>query len=211
MEYEQGEKKCISIEYPQTLLETIRKKPEFETFSKLIDMSGLASKMSKKEKKYTIFAPTNEAFASFFYDYGTTLDEMLVEKDLLVSVLEYLVLPQVVEYKKLGMGEMYRTLLDNNMEGEYSLEVTFDYKTHNNRQEKNLIKNVLGDATWATVVRYNLWSCNGVIHAIDYVLLPDCLVKKWDKKRDPAEDEDDRRKLNQFLNLNGFQRAVGDK
>merc|ERR1712054_274881 len=25
MEYEQGEKKCISIEYPQTLLETIRK------------------------------------------------------------------------------------------------------------------------------------------------------------------------------------------
>lgn len=96
----------------------------------------------------TVFAPTNDAFSKV-----DNLDEILADKELLTSILTYHVVPTTV----------YSAGLSNNM------EVT----TLNGAEVKITLTGSTVKVNDATVVLANVPVKNGVIHAIDAVILPE--------------------------------------
>jgi len=99
---------------------------------------------------YTVFAPTNAAFASI----QPTVDSLLkpANKGKLQSVLKYHVVPGTYMAADLKDGQMLKTA-----EGE-SLKVS--------------VKNGVVKINGATVVKADVSASNGVVHVIDGVLVP---------------------------------------
>ena len=102
------------------------------------------------EGPYTVFAPTNEAFA----DIQSTVDTLLMpeNKDDLTNVLTYHVVPGTYTAADLTDGQELTTV-----QGE-KLKVSIDGDT---------VK--VGDAT---VAQADVTTSNGVVHVIDTVLVP---------------------------------------
>ncbi len=100
---------------------------------------------------FTVFAPTNEAFAAL--PEGTV--EMLLKpenKDKLVAVLTYHVVA----------GKVMSTDLKNNMKA----------KTVNGADAKITLSYGKAKVEGATVVAADIAASNGVVHVIDKVILP---------------------------------------
>jgi uncharacterized surface protein with fasciclin (FAS1) repeats len=99
---------------------------------------------------YTVFAPTNAAFASI----QSTVDNLLKpqNKGQLQSVLKYHVVPGIYMAADLKDGQLLKTA-----EGE-SLKVS--------------VKNGVVKINGATVVTADVQASNGVVHVIDGVLVP---------------------------------------
>ncbi|RNC85817.1 MAG: fasciclin domain-containing protein [Balneola sp.] len=100
---------------------------------------------------FTVFAPTNEAFAAL--PEGTV--EMLLKpenKDKLVAVLTYHVVA----------GKVMSTDLENNMKA----------KTVNGAYAKITLSYGKAKVEGATVVAADIEATNGVVHVIDKVILP---------------------------------------
>ncbi|MDB0579376.1 fasciclin domain-containing protein [Salinicoccus roseus] len=102
------------------------------------------------EGPYTVFAPTNEAFAQLLEDLGITQEELLAQPDL-ANVLLY----HVVE------GEVLAGDLEDGMEaptvnGEM---LTFDLSGDPMVNESNIVDT-------------DIEASNGVIHVVDSVLVP---------------------------------------
>ena len=116
--------------------------------------AGLADALSTT-KNITVFAPTDEAFAKL--PAGTV--EMLLKpenKDKLVAILTYHVLPRQLESKQMLAGPFHvRTLKAS---PDRTLAIT---------------KNASGvTVDNAKVIKADIMTDNGVIHVIDTVLLP---------------------------------------
>ncbi|RIW18501.1 fasciclin domain-containing protein [Algoriphagus lacus] len=105
----------------------------------------------KSEGPFTVFAPTNEAFAKL--PAGTVENLLKPEnKAQLVAVLTYHVVPGKVMSKDLKNGQKAKTVQGS--------EVTVTLK-----DGKAMIDN-------ATVVTADIEATNGVVHVIDTVILP---------------------------------------
>lgn len=122
---------------------------DFTTLVAAVQAAGLVDTL-KGEGPFTVFAPTDEAFAKL---PAGTVDELLKpeNKDKLTAILTYHVLPGEVTSSDLSDGMMAKTV-----EGE---DVTVE----------------LGDAVMindATVTAPDIEASNGVIHVIDTVLMP---------------------------------------
>jgi transforming growth factor-beta-induced protein len=106
---------------------------------------------------YTVFAPTNAAFAALLHELGVTKAQLLGSKELLTSVLTYHVLPAKVLAKDVVDGAMPTTV-----QGQ---KFTLD------KDRSSLeIRDARGRE--AHVVATDVQALNGVIHVIDKVLLP---------------------------------------
>ena len=106
---------------------------------------------------FTVFAPTNAAFASLLYELRLTKDQLLASKALLTSVLTYHVLPAKVLARDVTDGAMPTTVQGQKFtldKDGTSLEI------HDARGRE------------AHVVATDVQALNGVIHVIDKVLLP---------------------------------------
>ena len=100
---------------------------------------------------FTVFAPTNEAFAAL--PAGTL--EMLLKpenKDKLVAILTYHVVAGKVKSTDLSNGQMAKTVQGENV------DVAISYDT---------VK-----ISGAKVVAADVMASNGVVHVIDKVILP---------------------------------------
>lgn len=99
---------------------------------------------------FTLLAPTNEAFEALD---AATLDELLLpsNQDKLIDLLLYHIVPGLVLSDDFEDGTI-DTLLDDQ-----SISVSVDPILLNGRAE---------------VVQADIIACNGVIHAIDDVLVP---------------------------------------
>ena len=120
----------------------------FETLLAAVQKAGLA-KALKGEGPLTVFAPTDDAFARL---PEGALEELLADEEKLTSLLRLHVVPARVEASTLGSYAAIKTL------GGESLEV-----------DTSSVGIKIGSAY---VVEADIATSNGVIHAIDSVLLP---------------------------------------
>jgi uncharacterized surface protein with fasciclin (FAS1) repeats len=106
------------------------------------------------EGPFTLFAPSDEAFAAYLDGAGMSQEEAFAGAEMLQSILGYHVVTMMEDSEMvMGMdGQTFTTL------NGAPLEVTVDGDTV-----------MVGDAT---VLRYDIEASNGVIHVIDAVLSP---------------------------------------
>src|SRR5690606_38174316 len=69
-----------------TIAEIAAANPELSTLVELLEAAGLTETLNNTDAQYTVFAPSNEAFASF-PQYA--LDYLSANPELLTSVLNY--------------------------------------------------------------------------------------------------------------------------
>lgn len=126
----------------------------FDTLVAALGAAGLAETFADcAEGPFTVFAPTDEAFAAALAALDLTAEELLGNTELLTTVLQYHVVPGIV-----GSAEVVGSTSLETLQGE-SIAV--------NETELNGSVNIVSTDNWA---------CNGVVHAIDGVLLPPSLT-----------------------------------
>ncbi len=125
--------------------------PDFSTLVAAVQAAGLVETL-KSDGPFTVFAPTNAAFAAL--PAGTV--ESLLEpqnKDTLVSILTYHVVPGAVTSDQLAGQRLNVATVQGgtvHVDGRQGVKVND-----------------------ATVTAADILATNGVIHVIDTVLLPD--------------------------------------
>jgi uncharacterized surface protein with fasciclin (FAS1) repeats len=122
---------------------------QFSTLAQALEAAGLTAKLSASDSDYTVFAPTNEAFNQL---PEGALEYLLQpeNKEVLQRVLSYHVVPEEVESDEITGGEVAT------LDGGVTTEVTDQGVTVNN----------------ASVITPDIDASNGVIHAVNRVLLP---------------------------------------
>jgi uncharacterized surface protein with fasciclin (FAS1) repeats len=149
---------------PVSIAETVvnaassKDKPEFTTLLAAIKAADPAVlKTLSTDGPYTVFAPTDAAFAAALQSLNLTADQLLASKDL-TGILLYHVVPGHISSKTLvaaiGATGVKVVTLNGGL-------LTFTIKDG---------KVVINDSS--TVVATDIEASNGVIHVIDGVLLP---------------------------------------
>ena len=103
---------------------------------------------------FTVFAPTDAAFAALLGELGVTKAQLLADKDLLTAVLTYHVVPGRVLKAQVPVGVAIPTLQGGSFTVDNALQIT------DGRDRR------------AAIVATDVLATNGVIHVIDNVILP---------------------------------------
>lgn len=139
----------MAKEEKPTIVEIAASNDDFSTLVAAVKAAGLAETLSG-EGPFTVFAPTNAAFAKL---PDGTVEALLrpENKEQLVSILTYHVVPGNVTSDQVSAGEV------KTVQGD-SIDVSTNYgvKVDN-----------------AKVIKTDIMASNGVIHVIDTVILPD--------------------------------------
>jgi uncharacterized surface protein with fasciclin (FAS1) repeats len=130
------------------IIETAAAAGAFTTLARAIEGAGLTETL-KGEGPFTVFAPTDEAFAKL---PKSTLDALLEDREMLAAVLTYHVVP-----RPLGSADIARLT---------------SVRTANGKVVPISIANGVVMVSNATLIQTNIPATNGVIHVIDTVLLP---------------------------------------
>lgn len=130
------------------IVETAVTAGSFNTLVAAVKAAGLVEVLSG-EGPFTVFAPTDEAFAKI---PQATLDALLADKDALTAVLTYHVVAGEVRAQDVVNLTSAKTVNGQ----EISIQV---------RDGKVMIDD-------ATVITTDIQATNGVIHVIDTVILP---------------------------------------
>ena len=139
-----------SIAKAQDIVDTAIAAGQFGTLVAAVQAAGLVDTL-KSEGPFTVFAPTDEAFAAL--PEGTVENLLLPEnKDQLIAVLTYHVIPSAVMSGDIAGKKMEVATVQGS---DLSIDATMGVKVDN-----------------ATVVSADIETSNGVIHVIDQVLLP---------------------------------------
>ena len=132
---------------PVSVTDTIARDPQLSTLSGLVQRAGLADTL-KAGGPYTVFAPTNAAFAAV---PAKTMEDLAKDPARLKDVLSYHVLPVRVTAAEVKAGNA---------------------KT---AQGANVVLSRAGDFVTveeAMVERADITASNGVVHKVDRVLMP---------------------------------------
>jgi uncharacterized surface protein with fasciclin (FAS1) repeats len=133
----------------KTIVELAAETPELSTLVTAVKAAGLVETLNQKGP-FTVFAPTNDAFAAL--PDGVLEDLMKPEnKEKLMSILTYHVVPGEVMSSDLSDG-----LKANTVEGQ---SITFDLSDGVKVND-------------ASVALADVRASNGVVHVIDQVILP---------------------------------------
>lgn len=132
------------------IVDTAATADQFSTLVAAIKAAGLVDTL-KSNGPFTVFAPTNEAFAAL--PEGTVENLLKPEnKDQLIAVLTYHVIPgKVMSYDIAGKKAQVKTVQGSAL----SIDATMGVMVDN-----------------ATVTTADIITSNGVIHVIDTVVLP---------------------------------------
>lgn len=141
-----GMKEMASPKANKDIVDTAVAAGSFKTLVTAVQVAGLVDTL-KGNGPFTVFAPTDEAFAKIPKDQ---LNALLADKAMLTKVLTYHVVAGKVMATDVKAG-MVPTV-----EGQ-SISVTTDYGVKINN---------------AKVVKTDIVASNGVIHVIDTVLMP---------------------------------------
>ncbi len=129
------------------IVDTAVEAGSFTTLATALEAAGLVETL-KGEGPFTVFAPTDEAFAAL---PEGTLEELLANPDQLAAILTYHVVPGSVESTQLEDGMTPATV------NGATVEIDLDSGV------------MVNDAT---VTSADIMASNGVIHVIDQVILP---------------------------------------
>ncbi|HEY7658741.1 MAG TPA: fasciclin domain-containing protein [Burkholderiales bacterium] len=138
---------ATSIAFAVDIVDTAVSAGQFKTLVKAVQEAGLVDTL-KGEGPFTVFAPTDEAFAKL---PAGTLDALLQDKEKLATVLTYHVVPGKVTAAQVRPG-MVKTVQGQSL-------------TVKANRGGVMVDN-------AKVVKTDIIASNGVIHVIDTVVLP---------------------------------------
>ncbi len=128
---------------------------DFSLLVEAVQAAGIAGALSNPNASFTIFAPTNAAFAQVLQETNLSKEQLFANKPLLTKILGYHVISakMPVYAKDVKPGNVM-------MLSEDTLRVTAQGKLmdENNRT--------------ANIVKTDIVATNGVVHVIDKVLLP---------------------------------------
>ncbi|MCU0261298.1 MAG: fasciclin domain-containing protein, partial [Ilumatobacteraceae bacterium] len=123
-----------------------------------LDAAGLVETFADCEGgPFTVFAPTNDAFAAALEALGLTAEQLLADTETLTTVLTYHVVEGAVDAATVVTLDSATTL-----QGE-DIAIAVEGDTV-----------VLNDSV--NVVTTDIEACNGIVHVIDGVLLPPSLA-----------------------------------
>jgi uncharacterized surface protein with fasciclin (FAS1) repeats len=142
---------------PGNIVEVAQSRQEFSILVEAVVAADLAATLSAAGP-FTVFAPTNDAFAALLAELGLTKAQLLADKALLTAVLTYHVLPGRVDAAAVAgiLGQPIATVQG----GVFKIESAGGLKITDGRNRVS------------TIVATNVPASNGVIHAVDRVLLP---------------------------------------
>jgi uncharacterized surface protein with fasciclin (FAS1) repeats len=127
--------------------------PQFSILVEAVVAADLATTL-KSAGPFTVFAPTNAAFAAALTELAITKDALLANKPLLAKILTYHVVPGKIFKSSVPVGTPIKTV-----QGEtFTVDATFAITDQRGRVAKITATDI--DAT------------NGVVHVIDKVILP---------------------------------------
>ena len=140
----------------KNIVELAQATPDLSILVEAVVAAGLAATLSGAGP-FTVFAPTNAAFASLLGELGVTKEALLADKTLLTAVLTYHVLGSKVESSQIPLGAAIKTVQGANL-------------TINSVGMGLAITD--GRGRKANIVTANIQASNGVVHVIDKVILP---------------------------------------
>lgn len=140
----------------QNVVQVAQADARFSTLVEAVVAADLASTLSGPGP-YTVFAPTNDAFAALLTELGVTKAQLLADKPLLTEVLTYHVLPAAVPRASVPAGRAITTAQG----GVFKVE-----------SSGNALVVTDGRNRTANIIATDLAASNGVVHVVDKVLLP---------------------------------------
>ena len=144
----QGYSTSPAAEVNRDIVETAIAAGSFSTLAKAIDAAGLTETL-KGKGPFTVFAPTDEAFAKL---PEGTVSALLKDKKKLTALLTYHVVPgKVTSTKVAGISSA---------------------KTVNGKELSISAKDGKVQVDQATVTQADIPASNGIIHVLDQVLMP---------------------------------------
>jgi uncharacterized surface protein with fasciclin (FAS1) repeats len=138
---------CATSSMPVSVADTISKNPQLSTLNSLIAKAGLTD-ILKGHGPFTVFAPTNEAFAKV---PAKTLESLTADPGKLKAVLTYHVIPSKVMAAEVKNGNV-KTVNGANV----ALSKAGEFVTVED----------------ALVQKADIAATNGVVHIVDSVLMP---------------------------------------
>lgn len=136
-----------------TIVDVAVENGSFTTLVAAVQAAGLVDTLSG-DGPFTVFAPTDDAFAAALESLGLTADELLADTETLSSILTYHVIADEVPSSTVVTLDGQSVATVNG--AEVSIAVDGDTVMVND----------------ATVTAVDVEASNGVIHVIDSVLLP---------------------------------------
>lgn len=137
----------------RTIVETAIATPSLSILVEAVTAANLGATLSAAGP-YTVFAPTNDAFAALLTELGLTKAQLLADLPLLTKVLTYHVIGSRVLKAEIQTGQPVPT-----REGE-TLSISAAFIITDQR------------ARTASIVAPDVLASNGVVHLIDKVILP---------------------------------------
>ena len=135
------------------IVATAQALPDFSILVEAVVAAGLVETL-QGTGPFTVFAPTNAAFAALLAELGVSKAALLADKAMLTKVLTYHVLPSRVLKAEVPVGKPITTVQGQSFTINASLQIT----------DQN--------ARVANLVGTDVFASNGVIHVVDRVLLP---------------------------------------
>ena len=155
---------CLTVmsafaQEPATVVEVVAANEDFSTLASALETAGLLETLSGAGP-FTVFAPTNEAFAAL---PEGELDRLLVNPDELEQLLSYHVVPERLLEESFGefIDDSAPPLAPETVEGS-----TLSIDVEEDTDPAIIINNVAG------VIEADITAGNGVVHVIDAVLIP---------------------------------------
>lgn len=140
----------------KNIVETASADPQFSILVEAVGAAGLAETLSGPGP-FTVFAPTNDAFAALLGELGVTKAQLLADKALLTAVLTYHVLAAKVEAADVPLGKAVKTVQGGVFKVD-SVGGELLITDGRNRTSK--------------ITATDVTASNGVIHVVDRVILP---------------------------------------
>jgi uncharacterized surface protein with fasciclin (FAS1) repeats len=144
---------------PGTIVQQAQADARLSTLVEALNAADLAPVLSSgsSSSSFTVFAPTNDAFAKLLTELGVTKEQLLADKTLLTSVLTYHVLPTRVTKAEIPAGKAITTVQG----GIFKIDAT-----------ESALVITDGRNRKSQITATDVPASNGVIHVIDTVLLP---------------------------------------
>ena len=127
--------------------------PDFSILVEAVAAAGLVGTL-QGAGPFTVFAPTNAAFAALLMELGVTKEALLADKALLTTVLTYHVIPARVLKAEVPLNTPITTVQGQTLTVNASLVIT------DQRMRQS------------GIVAADVFASNGVIHVVDKVILP---------------------------------------
>ena len=143
-------------DHPGNVVQVAQSDSRFSILVEAVQAAGLTDTLTAPGP-YTVFAPTNDAFSALLGELGVTKDQLLANKPLLTAVLKYHVVAGQVPSSAVPLGKAINPVGG----GFFKID----------KVGTNLVITDGRNRT-SNIVQADIAASNGVIHAIDKVLLP---------------------------------------